>query len=141
MNQLSTRLPGILKTLGMIMVVLVANHTGSIITGLTIGLLLLVLGEALEARAKLAREGVLVDEREKWIMVNSGYTAYMTYTITGGLLVALSLILDELGYLTITQHMETALRTVALSVFAMIIVAYLASLYYSRAGKGGRHER
>ncbi len=141
MNQLSTRLPGILKTLGMIMVVLVASHTGSIITGLTIGLVLLVLGEALEARAKLAREGVLVDEREKWIMINSGYTAYMAYTMAGGLLVILSLILEELGYLTITQHMEIALRTVALSVFAMIIVAYLASLYYSRAGKGGRHER
>ncbi len=123
------------------MVVLVASHTGSIITGLTIGLVLLVLGEALEARAKLAREGVLVDEREKWIMINSGYTAYMAYTMAGGLLVALSLILDELDYLTITQHMEIALRTVALSVFAMIIVAYLASLYYSRAGKGGRHEQ
>ena len=137
MNQLSTRLPGILKTLGMIMVVLVANHTGSVITGLTVGLVLLLLGETLEARAKLAREGVLVDEREKWIMVNSGYTAYMAYTITGGLLVALSLILDELGFLAITQHMEIALKTVALSVFAMIIVAYLASLYYNKVGKGG----
>lgn len=131
------RVVSIIKASGFILVVLVGHKTGSITLGLAVGVPVILLGDLVWVRWRITTVGVIEDERERLVRMASYHTAGMIYTITVGLLVTATLILQEWGILELTAYQEGLINGLALSIFALIGIVTLASIYHTRRGGYG----
>ena len=128
-----TPLPGLLKALGFA-AVLVGAYADSLLAGLLAGILLILLGDAVWARERLAREGVVEDERDRWVRLRASSAALTAYTASAGVLVAATVVLEDAGRVALEPGLEGLVRGLGLSVFLLLALQYAAGLYYSRRG-------